>query len=844
MSIAAVQAGIRRRSASFVEDFKARGRGHSGGGYAGGTTPGLVAEGISRQRALMNHQAEQYRHFQGHVYAIVRTIANRVGAQHLRVGRKMPTAEAPTYRRRSRRIVGLNQKIYLKRRRKYDPVRRERSLRARLGMTWKDFVPKSFSDHTSKIHLLERHPLLQAFENPNPIMVKSTMMFVTVASLEITGKAYWWMRWSKEGAPQIWPIPSSWMEPHHDNGVFTSWSICPPGVEEPIRLEKHEVAYFSYPDPSNPLGSMSPMQAGARTVVCDEAVEEAQRRGFMNGVNPGLALTVGRHPETAGVSSDSRPMLTKEQRNQILNAIRSQYRGVINMEEPLILDALITDAKRITNTPREMDFLRSGDATQARLDKIWSLNPIVMGHVEGANRASAVAAAENCNEIVINPRIELISEVMTRDVGPFFAQGKEELVVYIEKAHAIDVEFENSVENSMMDHAAMSINEKRQRHNLPLLSPEDGDCVYINGQKVPVKPMPAGGPRLKPAPKPEAKPAPEQVPNPGETQKPPAPGVDVGDDGGALAAQPVQTKDLTVASLSEAVHLLLMGEPHPRPTWGKLLGTEKLKVLWAKRQVEAERVMTRAVSDCFEAFGAEVTRAFENYGHEQIYPASIDTVISDAEWTLKLQNAVRDALTEIVAFGTMLEWEIHRGRKTLDHRPKALVMSLHTKGWLDSVKLPGTMGGAIRDAVVQLVTGDHWAGIIGTVKQRAKDALAAAAELGKIGAEAVGHMVKAVFRTGAKDQIEGIATTEGSTALNAGAHAAREHLARRGLTRGTMWATQHDAKVRAAHAKMDGVIVPVGSPFNVEGHECLYPGDPTLPAAYRINCRCMTFAVA
>ena len=187
MSIAAVQAGIRRRSASFVEDFKARGRGHSGGGYAGGTTPGLVAEGISRQRALMNHQAEQYRHFQGHVYAIVRTIANRVGAQHLRVGRKMPTAEAPTYRRRSRRIVGLNQKIYLKRRRKYDPVRRERSLRARLGMTWKDFVPKSFSDHTSKSHLLERHPLLQAFENPNPIMVKSTMMFVTVASLEREG---------------------------------------------------------------------------------------------------------------------------------------------------------------------------------------------------------------------------------------------------------------------------------------------------------------------------------------------------------------------------------------------------------------------------------------------------------------------------------------------------------------------------------------------------------------------------------------------------------------------------------------------------------------------------------
>ena len=45
-------------------------------------------------------------------------------------------------------------------------------------------------------------------------------------------------------------------------------------------------------------------------------------------------------------------------------------------------------------------------------------------------------------------------------------------------------------------------------------------------------------------------------------------------------------------------------------------------------------------------------------------------------------------------------------------------------------------------------------------------------------------------------------------------------------------------EVRDSHKKMDGVKVPIDSEFRVGSSRAMYPGDNTLPAAERCNCRC------
>jgi hypothetical protein len=56
-----------------------------------------------------------------------------------------------------------------------------------------------------------------------------------------------------------------------------------------------------------------------------------------------------------------------------------------------------------------------------------------------------------------------------------------------------------------------------------------------------------------------------------------------------------------------------------------------------------------------------------------------------------------------------------------------------------------------------------------------------------------------------------------------------------------------DRKVRDAHAPLHGKRIKAGGLFTMTGkdgtHKCRYPGDPTLPIGYRINCRCVSVTV-
>lgn len=441
---------------------------------------------LQKQTSLAQHK-EQYRYNVNWPNAIIKVISDRIAGQPLRVARVVTKEEV-------RELVGIVRKGTERQRVK--ALRRLRRIRA--CSPNKKFLPGHLKHHHANLEVLEDHPILRVVAEPNPIMVRWSLVYMTVGSMELTGKGYWWFDrvdgWKNKF--QLWPIPSSWIEPVHDQAkqmLYAEWEIRPPGTGENVRVPGNAVGYMYYPDPANPLGAISVLQSQARSVIVDEGILECQRRSFANELFPGMAVVIGRNPDIQGVGvQGQRPILSKEQRAQIIGALKQAYRGAQNAGEPIILDGLVEDIKPTSMGPREMAYMESSKLSKERLTQAWGVNPISMGQVEGANRASSAMADDHLCSNVINPRLNLMSEILTRWMPPLFGHDDNEIVVYFEAAQSYDPEIEMRVEDLLMKWAAMSRNELRQRHGLPPV--RDGDSVFVQGVgEVPISRESDGG---------------------------------------------------------------------------------------------------------------------------------------------------------------------------------------------------------------------------------------------------------------------------------------------------------------------------------------------------------------
>jgi phage portal protein BeeE len=404
------------------------------GGEALIAGPGRITSDPIQQTAL-----EAFLHFTGWSHASIRVIAERIAGQPVRVGRRVQAKRPP---------AGAKRHV--------EP----------------------------ELQLLDRHPLLDALRDPNPIMVHWSLMFITVAGLELAGRYYWWLTTEKDRV-QIWPLPPQWVRPEHDEDkLYARYVVTPAHTGRLFTLPPEEVLHFYYPSPGDPyLGAISPLWAQSRAVSADEAIVESQARTFSNGAHPGLAIIVGRHPDAQGTPGQ-RPVLNKVQRDQLITAIKQMYGGVVNYNEPLILDGLIEDVKPISTNPKELDYLNSSVTSKGRITQGFGVNPIVMGEIQGANRASAVAASEHLNEYTINPKAVLLSQVMTAWFREYFADP--ELEVFIEKAVASDVDAKRADLQQLIGAQAITLDELRKAHGLPPLK-TGGEVLVSPGAQQPME---------------------------------------------------------------------------------------------------------------------------------------------------------------------------------------------------------------------------------------------------------------------------------------------------------------------------------------------------------------------
>ena len=429
----------------------------------------------SANSSIAQHK-EQYRYFKDHVYAAVRPIAVRFAGQSIKIGRKIKSSAIPGMVPKEGAKGGKEGKSEA------------------VNQLWKKSAPewvlKSLGDDGLK--MLDVHPALEALQNPNEIHVSWQLKYLTALNLQITGKCYWWIEDAQgdDGKPRIkiWVLPSSWVTPNHEQGLFANYDVRPSTGNESFPVKGEDMMYFAFSDPSDPTNGLSPMQAASKSVTSDEHLQNCQLSHYRNGIRPGVILKAGRLPGMPGqTASGARMIMTPEQRKQLITAIKLAYQGWEKHSDPAIVNGLIEDIVPWTTSPVEMDYLSSGNVMQERIFMTFGTNPIVAGKIEGANRAQAYAAADHLNDYVVNPMIELISEIMTVKFLKRCGEADGDLIIWVEKARAHDADLAMAEMNMGITACVVTKDEVRHYIGLGPL-PQGGDELVAGAGNPPVDP--------------------------------------------------------------------------------------------------------------------------------------------------------------------------------------------------------------------------------------------------------------------------------------------------------------------------------------------------------------------
>ncbi len=274
------------------------------------------------------------------------------------------------------------------------------------------------------------HETLSLLADPSDLFTSWSLKFNWAASLGLVGRSFTWIT-EVDGKRQMLPIPAHWVVGWDGDTSYTTWIVRPPGSAEDYPIPSDEMLYMSLPDPADPKGAVSPLQACALAVLSDEAMQLTQRQIFSSPM-PKMAIVVGKSPGPDGsMSLGRRPLLTGAQRAQIIRSIRHAWNQTVNAGEPAIIDGLIEDIKKLQLTPQEFDFLASGESVKKRIMQAFGVSPAIVGE-ELTNRASSLAAEIHFARWTVNPLLVQMSECLQEWLLPITAPNEPNLRIWIE----------------------------------------------------------------------------------------------------------------------------------------------------------------------------------------------------------------------------------------------------------------------------------------------------------------------------------------------------------------------------------------------------------------------------
>tara|TARA_Y100000004_G_scaffold134134_1_gene151645 strand:- start:14875 stop:16929 length:2055 start_codon:yes stop_codon:yes gene_type:complete len=334
--------------------------------------------------------------------------------------------------------------------------------------------------------LLERHPLLDLLNRPNPLQSRSEFISALSGYLLLSGNCYI-LKTGNAGPPQelhfLRPdrveinssrnktIPDSY--DYKVNGkVSASYPIDP-------ETGKSDVKQLKLWNPLDDYYGASPLFAAAVEVDQHNLASNHNINLLSNGARPSGAV-VFKPKDDQGFSVS----LSESQRQQLLTDLNNRFQGSHNAGRPLLLEGDF-DWKEMSLSPKDMDFLNLKHMAATDIALCFGVPSQLVGVPDAQTYANVAEARLALYEETIIPHLRQIESDFNEWLTPMYGEGLE-MRFDIDSIPALAERKRKTYENmvSAVNMGILSRNEAREELGR---SPVDGgDDLYISAALIPI----------------------------------------------------------------------------------------------------------------------------------------------------------------------------------------------------------------------------------------------------------------------------------------------------------------------------------------------------------------------
>lgn len=323
------------------------------------------------------------------------------------------------------------------------------------------------------------HPVLDALYKINEYSTKFDHLWLTQASLELTGEAPWFVEKDDKGnISNIYLLRPDRLNIIYDKQKIVGgyeYIVKAGGKNETITLKPDEVIFLKYSNPDNPYRGLGTLQAAARTIDIDNYSEEWNRNFYFNSARPD------------GILSVKVKKLSEEQKKKIKASVKEYYQGFDKAHRLLVLSGDM-DYKQLSLSQKDMDFLQQQNFSRNKILGTFRVPKALVAQTDDVNYANAKTAERIFSLYTIKPKLTRITEQLNEFFIPLFPDGEN---LFLDYKSVIPEELDDKIKKYQAGLGAgvgyMTINEVREAENLPPLENDAGDKIYI-----PVGLMPIG----------------------------------------------------------------------------------------------------------------------------------------------------------------------------------------------------------------------------------------------------------------------------------------------------------------------------------------------------------------